>query len=112
MNECHVDIGGNYVGTVSPQSFVGEMSFLELLDMSSGIHRWPRWVPRFLPGALSLSRVFGEYAAATVYTPEDKSVRILSWKQSKVREIFCNDRIMGARLAFAAQCFASCSHFL
>mmetsp|Transcript_11133 Transcript_11133/g.22177 ORF Transcript_11133/g.22177 Transcript_11133/m.22177 type:complete len:464 (+) Transcript_11133:41-1432(+) len=76
-----VDIGGSYVGNVSPQSFVGEMSFLEMLDHTSGVHKW--WfVPRFL-SSINLSRVFGEFAAATVYTG-DEGVRILSWKQSKL----------------------------
>ena len=27
---CNIDIGGTFVGTLSPQSFVGEMSFLEV----------------------------------------------------------------------------------
>ncbi|GMH95122.1 hypothetical protein TrST_g3254 [Triparma strigata] len=79
---CEVQINRNDIGEIKPSSFVGEMSFLELLDDETGVHR-PKWLPSFVPNfSPTFSNFFGAYATATVTT--SRTTRILTWKQSKL----------------------------
>ena len=82
LRSSQVQINRNDIGEIKPSSFVGEMSFLELLDDETGVHR-PKWLPSFVPNfSPTFSNFFGAYATATVTT--SRTTRILTWKQSKL----------------------------